>query len=194
MSILRTLDSDEFAKLIRIDQVVPKTRYCNYLLKQLQYRLTDSKPELNPGAVLAAIRELEGGISCGTKEAKEYKRKPLAGLWHKHYIEPGIGSALKNIKNALQRSSPMFSSDEVDPWAASGEMTQEILNMGIVERKRRHQYTGEWLIFAKYKDENYYLCIANHDTGDHYIRSKIDQYCMSEFSWLSRVLCGKSCA
>ncbi|CAH7269082.1 hypothetical protein VCHA54P489_430004 [Vibrio chagasii] len=56
------------------------------------------------------------------------------------------------------------------------------------KRKARNKMTGEWVVYAKYNDDLYYLCLARHDDGDQVIRDRIEQHCVEEFPFLSSLL------
>jgi hypothetical protein len=56
------------------------------------------------------------------------------------------------------------------------------------DRARAQDLTGEWIVFAKHEDKNYYLCLAVHDEGDDHIFARIRDGCVSEFPFLSDLL------
>jgi dihydrofolate reductase len=60
---------------------------------------------------------------------------------------------------------------------------------GSIERRSaRSALTGEWIIYAQYRGENYYLCLGRHDSGDALLRHQIDRVCCLEFPFLPNLL------
>lgn len=187
MDTIATLCLEDFLKAIDASRYVPLNRCSRLLFMQLRERLTQT-PELNPGKVFSAIRELEGGPTCGTKPAAPFRGETLKGLWHKHYEEAGISSVARNINNALKRPPairiPKYSESYQSKWIAAEEIANQMIQHGHYNRKAAREYTGEWLVFAKHKGENYYLCLAKHSDGDENIRELIDEHCRPKFPFL----------
>ena len=44
--------------------------------------------------------------------------------------------------------------------------------------------TGEWIIFAKYNEKNYYLSLGDHTSDDMILRKMIDEWCIEEFPFI----------
>jgi hypothetical protein len=58
---------------------------------------------INPFQVAREIEALEKGESTGTKAPIQNKYAPLRDLWHKHYMQSGIGSMAMNIQHGLKQ-------------------------------------------------------------------------------------------
>ena len=58
--------------------------------------------------------------------------------------------------------------------------------------KQRSALTGEWIIFAKHAEENYYLCLGEHNGDQLLLRSQIDSICLQEFPFLKDILNAQS--
>lgn len=58
---------------------------------------------------------------------------------------------------------------------------------GYEQRVKQKNLTGEWLIFAKYENLNYYLCFTQHSStkdGDEAIFAMIKEYCENQYPFL----------
>lgn len=188
--LIASLSTNEFADLIHINKAAPSERYSQLLLTQLQCRLM-TKPELSPCQVIQAIHELEGGPSCGTKKATQLTGTLLKGLWHKHYIEPGVGSVYINMENAVRDYGPYQIKENIetsqDAWDEARKAAGHLIHITFTQRRADKKYTGEWLIFAIHEGKNYYLCLGIHG-ADNEIRSLINDHCLSEFPFLQSIL------
>jgi hypothetical protein len=51
---------------------------------------------------------------------------------------------------------------------------------GYRERSQSGEITGEWIIFARQNDVNYYLTLGSHTEGDEAIRQRVLD-CCAEF-------------
>lgn len=136
---------------------------------------------------------LEGnGPGSVTKAPTPFTRKPLAGLWHKHYRQEGIRSFAINLQKALHKYGIPELESRVRPADQAPEiMTEEILRKVIDDavtgnyrrRAADRQMTGEWIVYAMDGGQNYYLCLGTHgnDVG---IFQRIRKLCVYEFPFL----------
>ncbi|WP_138540306.1 hypothetical protein [Pseudoalteromonas sp. S3776] len=77
-----------FIELIKIDDVI-KDRYSILFLFDL-FSLFE-RGVLNIDTVMHEVKFLEGVEDTSrTKEASEFRRPPLQGLWHKHYFDGSL--------------------------------------------------------------------------------------------------------
>lgn len=181
----------EFADLYGLDQVAPG-RYSSLFVVNLY--LLDKVNGVSPEQVIAEIKYLEGlAPPQQTKEASEFKGPILKGLWHKHFL-PALPSVFAhNITNHLGKHGLKDLVTEVFDPAKSKVVTREMieeLSTRIVEgsmvgRASKGKLTGEWIIFAKENQKNYYLCIAPHTSADENIASNL-KACIHEFPFVSR--------
>ncbi|WP_157782788.1 hypothetical protein [Pseudoalteromonas maricaloris] len=150
---------------------------------------------INPLEIVEEIDNLENGDeNTETKPATEFRRKPLKGLWHKHFfcrhfLAHNILNALgKNgikdiIKNVMDESgNTHFSESDLS------EVARRITNDPITQRANDKKLTGEWIMFAKRNDKNYYLCMNTHEAGDQTIADRISEHCYEEFSFVKKLL------
>ncbi|MBD9359053.1 hypothetical protein [Methylomonas fluvii] len=133
----------------------------------------------NSFAITEVIQELEGvGRGC-QQRIESFKYLPLKGLWKAHFHHASF--IVKNIYNHWGlgfENSPKFNSlfervtfeEERSPsnlgWP--GRLAHEMVIGAYKERTDRKGLaglTGEWIIFAKYRHQNYYLCISRHTSG-----------------------------
>ncbi|MBF9171271.1 hypothetical protein ABFU49_00170 [Xanthomonas campestris pv. campestris] len=186
-----------FAEAIGLESLVTG-RYSFLLVLQLFGAAKSGM--LNPAKVVSQIRVLEGVAAAnGLKAATRFKHPPLQGLWHQHYLEDGLPSLAINIRKGMGRFGiPSFKKKIADA-SASGEeryvteadieeFAHDIVVSNFEHLRVDASLTGEWLIFAKYNEENYYLSLGKHDTGDELIRSQIDAFCLYEFPFLESIL------
>jgi hypothetical protein len=143
-------------------------------------------------AIVEEIRALEQGkCGVGTKPASQFQHKPLRGFWHKHYfcarftaqniLNQLAGGRLETIVNdTLSANLAAIVPDQMWNHLAHTATVQQ-----IEEREDAGRLTGEWIIFAKHHAQNYYLCLAAHDSGDQAIFEKVKSTCFPQFPFLS---------
>jgi hypothetical protein len=160
--------------------------YCRAIVPQLPG---------DPAKIIAEVRGLEGlGRLVGTKAAEQFERPPLQGLWKKHYFVGGMASMRENIRlgwgrkqhGLLQilRENYNPTTARLPPQVISRRIADAAVTNTYAERSREQRLTGEWIIFAKYEDENYYLCLARHDEDGGDILERIKRGCADEFPFL----------
>ncbi|MGT3832139.1 hypothetical protein [Vibrio cholerae] len=143
--------------------------------------------------VFMVLNDYEKGRNrAGIKAPTPFKHPLLKGLHHIHFtssryipqnIKIGLGkNGLRNIINSVM--------DDVakSPEQQAKEIADKVVTGTLDKRQARNKMTGEWVVYAKYNDELYYLCLAQHDDGDQFIRDRIEQYCIDEFPFLSSLL------
>lgn len=187
-----------FAEAIGLERVVPG-RYSILLLVQLYARMLSGQQ--NPAKIMDEIKALEGNcVNSRSKPASIFSRgKHLKGLWHKHYLEDGVPSIARNIKKGLVKYGVPKLARLVADAEESGEEryfseqdVTEIVQDAVFGNWKRlvteSALTGEWIVFAKNKGQNYYLCLGRHASGDHFLREQIEKVCVHEFSFLNEIL------
>jgi hypothetical protein len=193
-----TAEVSGFADVIGLNRAAPDR--CSLLLTLGLFGGFKSG-RLNPTKVVHEIRALEGlGPSSRLKAPVQNKWPPLKGLWHKHYQEDGISSLARNIQKGLRRYGiPLFGQMIAEATAAGEEryvsvedipaIAADVVNGNFARLADQQALTGEWLIFARYDDRNYYLCLATHDPQHHDgLRHQIDTICCEEFPFLPALL------
>lgn len=194
----RSNEWNDFKNSIQLDEIT-SGRYS--LLFLIGLFIGTKQGSLNPWKVVAEISALEGkGPLTNTKGPAAFTRdEELLGLWHKHYLAEGIAPLACNIKNALksygipyfearvkkvlQTGIPEFVTAEDIPLIAS-----DITFNNYAKRAEEGRLTGEWIIFAKHENLNYYLCLGNHGSDIAELRSNIEKMCFQEFPFLEEQL------
>jgi hypothetical protein len=163
---------------------------------------------LNPDSVIREINALEGirGPSQ-TKSPAPLKHPPLAPLWHKNYAASGLRSMAINLRNELEkRGLPLFEKHvrETTKVGEARDMTEEDIGLitheaviGCWQRRfAAAEVTGDWIIYARHEEKNYYLGLSTHegarDGGHEKLRGQIDDICCAEFPFLTTLLAGFS--
>lgn len=186
-----------FKEIAKIDETIKGRYSISFLLDSFFSFENDS---LNIDEVMHEIRFLEGSEEASrTKNATQFRRPPLKGLWHKHYFDRSIPALAQNVKNALVNYGMPYFESMAEEDKASGEerfvtpgdlphIVNDIVISNLQRRQADQKTTGEWLIYAKHKNVNYFLCLAKHGEGDEQIRTRIDSTCIHEFPFLKSVL------
>ncbi len=136
-------------------------------------------------------REL--GVASRTKAKEQFKHPPLYPFWHKHFSTPrhllrnigdrwgldGNGKPLLALLNDLARDH----GHDPDRWPAI--LAYRLVHTGYLDRSARG-LTGDWIIFAKHEDQNYYLDLATHAEGEAPIElyTKLRNASAAEFPFL----------
>jgi hypothetical protein len=188
----RTITQDElgeYAQWVGLDRVAPDRYSWLFVLDLL---LNEQVNGVDPFGVVDEIKALEAGESrLGTKPASEFTHEPLRGLWHKHYFSAHFVG--KNIQNHFAgRRLDRFIRKIFDP-AKSPIVTREMIeefahgfaHEPLEHRAEAERLTGEWIIFAKHEEQNYYLCLATHTSGDEAIFARIASACFRQFPFLA---------
>lgn len=148
----------------------------------------DSEFGVSPHEIMREIKNLESGEpAIGVKPATEFNRPPLKGLWHKHYFAAHF--MLKNIRLGLGKNGLEDAiNDVLDPNKVKiieqnhiDEIIRKVLNDPLEKRYSDGKMTGEWIVFAKNKGINYYLCTGTHDWGDQGIYDRVMTNCVRNF-------------
>jgi hypothetical protein len=155
---------------------------------------------LNPAKVIHEIKALEGlGTASQLKPPSLFKHPPLKGLWHKHYLEDGLGAMAFNLNKGIGKYGlPLFKQRmrEAEDTDEERYVTKEDVKSLADDTMRGNwmrladaeALTGAWIVYAQYEGANYYLCLGKHDSGDYYLRKQIDAICCQEFPFLNSLL------
>lgn len=148
-------------------------------------------------SITDVIQELEG-VGRGCKQrVDQFKHHPLKGLWKAHFFDARF--LVKNLINhwGLEyENSPKFTSlyeritEEEDKHPSThgihGRLAHEMTVGAYEEISKKKKRTGEWIIFSKHNEKNYYLFISRHtskeeDQGTHDFFKSL---CKHEFPFL----------
>lgn len=113
------------------------------------------------------------------KGARQFKHEPLRGLWYKHHHQASF--LLKNLMLEMHRTPTVeaFLEDNIEN-VMSPELIQHLVYEVTVKnydrRASQGRLTGEWIVYERTGDRNYYLTLGHHDEGDEVIKKRIDAY------------------
>lgn len=152
---------------------------------EIALRMVDDTIYGSPEKIASAITELEGKGTCGTKKAIKFRKPPLKGLWHKHYVNDGIPSMVENIENELKKNEI-----QLDMFSLPGSPIKEMarkhadeISKCYLRRLNARKITGQWIIFCHHQSKNYYCCVGQHGE-ELLIFEKIKQACIVHFPFL----------
>ena len=153
-----------------------------------QCYVLDQEFGISPHDIIASVTNVEAGEPAyGIKPATRFNNLPLKGLWHKHYfsahflVNNMLLSLGKNgLKNLIDDAWNPAKSDVITQDMVN-ELSRRIATEPIEKRQRQEKLTGEWVIFAKHEQKNYYLSVKTHSAGDQAIYDEIMQHCVADF-------------
>lgn len=187
---VETLSPEQAENLMRRELAArgsPVNRISRYLSTQLAHMPHFGGLNHPSFWVNLEILHLEGLGETQTKpEALFFDDSKFVGFWHKHFFvpHPQYGHLQKNFGNAwqfarskskkfvqmsLRLARPFKTEADSNTLEEKLKFSQNIAHEsihgkdGLVERLRRKETTGDWLIFIKHEGSKYYLCIAGHD-------------------------------
>lgn len=145
--------------------------------------------------ILDEINYLEGIKSHSRKkEATQFKRPPLDIFWHKHFFSPrhiikniavrwGLDANGNRDLTTLINRVLQENGDNSEGWI--NELTDAMVLGGMQERAQRG-FTGDWIIYAKYENKNYYLDLSVHQEAHEpeALFDKLRSGCYAEFPFL----------
>jgi hypothetical protein len=192
--------SAEFEVIVqatRLEQIAPGRISLLFLLSFFgAYKAS----RINPFQVAREIEALEKGETTGLKPPIQNRHPPLKGLWHKHYMQPGMASLAINIQHGLKQFGIPYFAQKVREAQEAGEKRYSTIDeiapmvndavQGNWQRLREaERLTGEWIVFGKHEGLNYYLTLATHDKATHeHERQLIENICYREFPFLEEIL------
>ncbi|MGQ9372697.1 hypothetical protein ACUM6W_02430 [Acinetobacter tandoii] len=152
------------------------------------------------GHIVEELKHLEdpkNNISR-TKPATQFKKLPLKGLWHKHFLPGDISSISTNILNAINAKGGLKkvindvcleSGKGVSTEELVQTLVEEVVEIPFAERSEQGLITGEWIVYHQFDGKNYYLAIATHkggidengNTGDEVLAKTIKSFSNVEF-------------
>lgn len=104
-----------------------------------------------------------------TKKESMFRGEILKGLWHKHTFD--AHNIATNVKNLLLKNWDNISKNTKD----DKEFLDKILKL-IPQSVTNPKKTGDWIIYKKIDNGNYYLTFAGHNETDENIYRRIQQY------------------
>jgi hypothetical protein len=126
--------------------------------------------------------ENPSGAAFGTKPAQQFKNLPLKGLWHQHWFEARFMA--RNLMNdAHSEAARRIFQDMADaPNRGDNPVryVHELVIGGYERRFGNDKMTGEWIVYAKVDDVNYYLTLGTHAEGDGNVFERV-KLCSGDF-------------
>lgn len=123
-----------------------------------------------PDFIGKEIEYLEGKRdTTATKKETQFKGDLLKGLWHKHFF------CAKNIPNNCLKMVEKHGEKICKKNLNEDEFLGAVLNL-INKSVINHDKTGDWIVYKKTKNGNYYLTIAKHTESDEDIYNRIKPY------------------
>lgn len=134
------------------------------------------------------IKSLEGASphdSVGA--ADQFKHQPLAGLYKKHFMSARF--LPKNLINFIRSKdgkahfhkawdeAKVFSESEYIDEKFAGHLAHRMTVDPIQIKSSSKAMTGEWVVFHKHEDKNYYLTIASHNESNDQIYARVSLAC-----------------
>jgi len=149
---------------------------------------------LNTYDITSVIRSLERELESVTKKAEQFKDPPLNLFWKVHYYDDHF--MLRNIYNEwglFKKKSIKFNrliaevikeeKEYPSPLGWQGTLSHKFMVEGF-ENRRKDGLTGEWIIFGKHNDLNYYLGLSQHTKRgkeDQFLYKLLKNFCEYEF-------------
>ena len=163
--------------------------------KILLYQLTRHRMQIGEvfGEALEYYRtsdilHIMEAIELNKMEGNVFRLAPLKGLYKIHHNPmSGLGySLILNIKNYWFDNEEKIRKDKRKNYAAILDKVLDgniahIFNYMHMEAVHSKKLTGEWLVYAKHNNKNYFLCLATHNEGDQNIFSNKIVSCYQEF-------------
>ncbi|MCF5668766.1 hypothetical protein [Pseudomonas marginalis] len=147
--------------------------------------------------ILDEIDYLEGVRPISkTKREEQFKKTPLFPFWHKHVfstrhlirnlrIRWGMVSGGNRDLDKLFDNVAKQNGEDPNAWPSY--LVNQLVIGGFEQRSARG-LTGDWLIYAKYENRNYYLDLAAHEEGvgdeANALMHKLRKGCQAEFPFL----------
>lgn len=161
-------------------------RFSDTLVEQLAIHIETRT--LNVFSIYDVVALLEGkpNRAYPTKKEDKFKYPPLKGLWKKHVFQASY--MLKNLLLCRDTDPVKLS------ISTTGDINENIdfaiadylVNQSFYKRASKSALTGEWLVFAKHNEKNYYLTLGEHGHDD-IVRLNVDK-CVDEFPFLANIL------
>jgi hypothetical protein len=151
-----------------LDGAMVTGRYSAGLIREFDAHVENGTANIFP--IFDEIGALEGAKTARpsrTKPASLLGGKWLKRLWHKHYTQARF--MVKNLERHWTDDPdrlPRLIIDSLSGREYCDEKAVRELSQGFVQgylqRGKDGRLTGEWVVFAKQDDVNYYLTLGTH--------------------------------
>ncbi|MDQ1832766.1 hypothetical protein [Massilia scottii] len=183
---------EKYAAHYKLNQIIPG-RYSSLFIFNLMNLERVFHIDATP--VISEIMHLEDqGPGLQMKPATEFRGEHLKGLWHQHFFVVHPSALANNIQSHLGKDGlkrlvtkhlPM---GETITSSALKSLSHAIVMESLEARAEAEKLTGEWIIFAKEENKNYYLSIETHQQPDERVAGNLRVACLPQFPFLSKYL------
>ncbi|MBU4610347.1 hypothetical protein IMZ29_07265 [Achromobacter sp. GG226] len=141
----------------------------------LQLRFHESVLGLNPKSIVREIAAMEGsgGPSLTKPESSFVLNGPLSGLWHKHFFfgHPSViaANALSMSKAAQEGLARAHFAEHISEESIA-LYVEDRVTRPLEWRAKNQKLTGEWIVFVRIEEKNYYLGLASHSRAEEDIK------------------------
>ena len=177
----------------QLDLKMVTGRYSSELVTELMRCVEHRSASIFP--ILDEIGGLEGAPytrSTRTKPAAPFGRPRLSGLWHKHYFQAAFipknvlnhwkGRKTSKSEGFFDRAKEIMQDQAIPYEKKAGALSHAFVLDGYRERGESREMRGEWIVYARHQDVNYYLNLGIHG-DDEAIRNRV-LACCHEFPQL----------
>lgn len=176
---------EKFAKSLGLDKIAPN-RYSKLFVLDLY--IWNKYEGHEPFLVVNEIKILEKIINRReTKKASKFNNPPLKGLWHKHFFDAHYvaQNLLNNLNQNFEKDwKDIFKDDPIILPEKMNKFISRITREALETKAKNGKLTGEWIIFAKHKGQNYYLSLGRHTQSNDAIFKRIKDYVFTQFPFL----------
>lgn len=148
--------------------------------------------------ILDELNYLEGiNPTTRTKPERKFQMGVISFLFHKHYSS--AGHICRNLRDQLdfnnegenvhdyftETITAIIREHGENPDIWPGALVHALVIGGYQDHARRG-FTGDWIVFGKYKGQNYYLSLATHAEGrnSEHLLERLRQNCEAEFPFI----------
>lgn len=187
-----------FFEILKFHQfeAITEQRFTSYFIFNLLLIWIKNPNEVY--CVIDEIKHLEDSKVAKSFTKREAKLKGvLSNLWHKHYFVPDLNCIINNIHTELnredfirERSKRVFKKIQSDSHIYRSQKISKIVYAFTEElffnRQRNFKVTGEWIIYIKFENKNYYLSLETHNKkmGDEMLLGYLNDSINLEFPFL----------
>lgn len=147
---------------------------------------------VNVHSLLDEVKRLEQNSTVRfTRKAEVFKHYPLKGLYKKHFYDASF--LVMNLRShfGIDFGGNKLFNQMFNEALATGDIDQfinQLSHNGTIgayeKRASQGKVTGEWIVFQRSNEKNYYLTVAAHNEGDENIFKRVETCYDMDFSFL----------
>lgn len=195
----KTMPDERFLKMSRfqIEDILQisgspyASRISDLMIDQLRLGIYDDR--VHSHRVIDEIQHLEG-VKSGSRTVPEdeFRGGALRGFRKKHFTQSDfIG---QNLLNGMKMNSPGSKKFEnlarslakqiKDKQRFASVLAHKFTVETYEELARKGRLTGEWIVFSRFENKNYYLTLASHRESTDAIFQRLHTNCVKQFPFL----------